>query len=53
MAGGYLEYDTTDKSVPTFPTYRFVHWDLIDTFIYFSHHFVTIPPIAWIDIAHK
>ncbi|VDL19821.1 unnamed protein product [Hymenolepis diminuta] len=53
MAGGYLEYDTTDKSVPTFPTYRFVHWDLIDTFIYFSHHFITIPPVAWIDIAHK
>ncbi|VDN96660.1 unnamed protein product [Rodentolepis nana] len=53
MAGGYHDYDTTDKSVPTFPTYRFVHWDLIDTFIYFSHHFVTIPPVSWIDIAHK
>lgn len=53
MAGGYHEYDTIDKSVPTFPTYRFVHWDLIDAFIYFSHHFVTIPPVAWIDIAHK
>ncbi|KAM7541799.1 hypothetical protein Aperf_G00000009453 [Anoplocephala perfoliata] len=52
MAGGYHEYDVTDRKVPTFPTYRHVHWDLIDAFIYFSHHFVTIPPVAWIDIAH-
>lgn len=53
MAGGYHEYDTADRRISSFPTYRFMHWDLIDTFIYFSHHFVTIPPSAWISIAHK
>lgn len=26
---------------------------IIDTFIYFSHHFVTIPPFGWINAAHK
>ncbi|RUS76049.1 hypothetical protein EGW08_016179, partial [Elysia chlorotica] len=32
--------------------YLFYHWQLIDTFIYFSHHFVTIPPPGWIHAAH-
>lgn len=26
---------------------------MIDTFIYFSHKFVTIPPVGWINAAHK
>ena len=32
--------------------YRFYHWQYIDLFIYFSHHFVTIPPSGWSDAAH-
>ena len=28
------------------------HWHLIDIFVYFSHHCVTIPPPGWIDCAH-
>ena len=33
--------------------YTFIHWPKIDTFIYFSHHFITIPPIGWIEAGHK
>lgn len=33
--------------------YTFYRWSDIDIFIYFSHHFVTIPPPGWIKIAHK
>lgn len=33
--------------------YRFFHWGGIDTFIYFSHKFITIPPVGWINAAHR
>ena len=52
--GGYLEdkftkgcYDLDQEP------YTFIHWPKIDTFIYFSHHFITIPPIGWIEAGHK
>ena len=54
MKGGYIEdrldegcYDLTEEP------YRFIHWSLIDTFVYFSHHLITIPPVGWIQAAHK
>eukprot|EP00108_Taenia_solium_P002350 TsM_000812500 transcript=TsM_000812500 gene=TsM_000812500 len=53
MAGGYHVYDVTVGKIHEFPTYRFIHWNLIDIFVYFSHHFVTIPPVSWINIAHR
>ena len=34
-------------------SWRFYHWPSIDIFIYFSHHFITIPPVQWINVAHK
>lgn len=33
--------------------YTFYRWSNIDIFVYFSHHFITIPPIGWIELAHK
>ncbi|KAH7944241.1 hypothetical protein HPB52_017578 [Rhipicephalus sanguineus] len=33
--------------------YRFHHWQVIDTFIYYSHNMVTIPPPGWISAAHR
>ena len=33
--------------------YAFIHWPKIDIFVYFSHHFLTIPPIGWIEASHK
>ncbi|CAH8875393.1 unnamed protein product [Trichobilharzia szidati] len=53
MAGGYLASDRTDDFTHVFPAFRFIHWHLIDIFIYFSHQFITIPPISWINLAHR
>ncbi|CAK5103376.1 unnamed protein product [Meloidogyne enterolobii] len=35
------------------PIYSFFHWWYIDIFVYFSHHFVTVPPDVWILAAHQ
>ncbi|XP_015127690.1 cytosolic endo-beta-N-acetylglucosaminidase isoform X1 [Diachasma alloeum] len=52
MKGGYLEDRFINgSSDPT--CYTFYHWSIIDIFIYFSHHMVTIPPFGWINAAHK
>lgn len=32
--------------------YTFYRWSNIDIFVYFSHHFITIPPNGWIQLAH-
>ena len=54
MKGGYLEdrFIHGAKDLPCEP-YVFTHWSKIDIFVYFSHHFITIPPIGWIQAAHK
>ncbi|KAH7943252.1 hypothetical protein HPB52_006571 [Rhipicephalus sanguineus] len=52
MDGNYKEdrfvYGSDDASA-----YRFHHWQIIDTFIYYSHQMVTIPPPGWISAAHR
>lgn len=52
MRGGYLE-DRLVQGCPKSDCYRFYHWQFVDTFVYFSHHFVTIPPPTWIIPAHR
>ncbi|KAK2462504.1 hypothetical protein APHAL10511_005474 [Amanita phalloides] len=44
--GGYTES-------PESLSYTFNFWSIIDVFVYFSHHRVTIPPPAWINAAHR
>ncbi|VDP84959.1 unnamed protein product [Echinostoma caproni] len=53
MAGGYLDADREFGMTDVFPAFRFTRWHLIDIFIYFSHHFITLPPITWINLAHR
>ncbi|KDQ49805.1 glycoside hydrolase family 85 protein [Jaapia argillacea MUCL 33604] len=44
--GGYTEK-------PSALSYTFNFWSTCDTFIYFSHHRVTIPPSGWTNASHK
>ncbi|PCH41736.1 glycoside hydrolase family 85 protein [Wolfiporia cocos MD-104 SS10] len=44
--GGYTES-------PSGLAYTFNFWQYCDTFIYFAHHRVTIPPSGWTTAAHR
>ncbi|KAL1462141.1 hypothetical protein MTO96_043204 [Rhipicephalus appendiculatus] len=48
MKGGYLE-DRFINGCDNPHGYRFHHWHLIDSFVYYAHHLVTIPP-SWLDL---
>ncbi|XP_017786924.1 PREDICTED: cytosolic endo-beta-N-acetylglucosaminidase [Nicrophorus vespilloides] len=51
MKNGYLD----DRYLAGYPRgngYTFFRWAQIDIFVYFSHHFITVPPLAWINKAH-
>ncbi|XP_013403373.1 cytosolic endo-beta-N-acetylglucosaminidase [Lingula anatina] len=52
MAGGYLQ-DRFVQGSDDCNSYRFFHWQSIDTFVYFSHYFITIPPPGWTNAAHR
>ncbi|EKF32366.1 endo-beta-N-acetylglucosaminidase, putative [Trypanosoma cruzi marinkellei] len=34
-------------------SYTVSYWNLVDYFVYFSHHRVSIPPKEWINAAHR
>ncbi|KAG5453459.1 Cytosolic endo-beta-N-acetylglucosaminidase [Clonorchis sinensis] len=53
MAGNYLEADKNYGFTSVFPAFRFTRWHLIDIFVYFSHNLVTLPPLSWINLAHR
>ncbi|KAH7955597.1 hypothetical protein HPB52_001693 [Rhipicephalus sanguineus] len=51
LKGGYLE-DRFINGCDSPHGYRFHHWQLIDSFVYYAHHLVTIPPPGWISAGH-
>ncbi|XP_046438826.1 cytosolic endo-beta-N-acetylglucosaminidase 1-like isoform X2 [Daphnia pulex] len=51
MKGGYLD-DSLIDGCSNQEAYNFIQWSIIDIFVYFSHHFITIPPPCWIHGAH-
>ncbi|KAH3760044.1 cytosolic endo-beta-N-acetylglucosaminidase 2 [Pelomyxa schiedti] len=55
MMGGYLDKDCTIQGeglVPEPAVYNIRNWQIIDSFCYFSHNRVTIPPACWINCGH-
>ncbi|GLV44618.1 Endo-beta-N-acetylglucosaminidase [Carabus blaptoides fortunei] len=52
MKGGYLQ-DKYINGCDIGNGYTFYQWSNIDIFVYFSHHFVTIPPPGWVNVAHR
>ncbi|HLM75733.1 MAG TPA: hypothetical protein VK459_23625, partial [Polyangiaceae bacterium] len=54
MMGGYVPtLDQNPQGVANSNIYNFNYWQYVDTFIYFSHHRVTIPPPGWTNAAHR
>ncbi|KAF9980304.1 hypothetical protein BGZ75_008582 [Mortierella antarctica] len=52
MAGGYKE-DFLPQGNDYSSIYSIQYWNHIDTFIYFSHHRIGIPPPVWTNAAHR
>ena len=52
MCGGYRD-DRFVNGTNNPEYFNFYHWAQIDTFVYFSHHLVTIPPVMWTNLAHR
>lgn len=54
LAGGYTEGGLKEGGDPAAQDYYISHaWRAIDSFVYFSHKFVTIPPWGWVAAAHQ
>lgn len=53
LAGGYHEEERCfgGSSNPSF--YSLERWAAVDIFVYFSHHLVSIPPLSYINAAHR
>ncbi|CAH2106840.1 unnamed protein product [Euphydryas editha] len=51
MANGYHD-DSVIDGTGDYSAYTFSNWGVIDIFCYFSHHFITIPPLGWINVGH-
>ncbi len=45
----FLTVQTPDKGF----LYRFNHFMCVDIFNYFAHHYISIPPISYIKVAHS
>jgi hypothetical protein len=51
--GGYHDYESSGiQGVPD-EDFSLEYLQLIETFVYFSHHLVTIPPPSWINTLHR
>ncbi|XP_065846189.1 cytosolic endo-beta-N-acetylglucosaminidase-like isoform X2 [Oscarella lobularis] len=54
MMGGYVSDAHVQGCYPVSDVHYYIsHWEMISMFIYFSHHFVTVPPPGWTNCAHK
>ncbi|KAL9004368.1 MAG: hypothetical protein Q9188_002813 [Gyalolechia gomerana] len=51
--GGYHEYESVRPSPLNSESYSCKHLQYVDTFVYFSHKLLCIPPPAWINVLHR
>ena len=51
--GGYLPYEVAQGIESSTTVYTCEYLQYVDTFVYFSHKLVAIPPVSWINLMHK
>lgn len=57
--GGYPQWEANADGVVAndcpkdTDVWRFNHWAYVDIFVYFSHYCVTIPPVGYVQAAHR
>ena len=51
--GGYLPHEAAQGVESSATVYTCEYLQYIDTFVYFSHKLVAIPPVSWINLMHK
>ncbi|XP_014261831.1 cytosolic endo-beta-N-acetylglucosaminidase-like [Cimex lectularius] len=52
MQGGYLE-DKYSFGSQKKDEFQFFRWSGIDIFVYFTRNLLTVPPLGWINAAHR
>lgn len=52
LKGGYGD-DKFVNGTTNPENYTYRHWLFTDIFVYFSHKFVTVPPLGWINAGHS
>ncbi|XP_050304273.1 cytosolic endo-beta-N-acetylglucosaminidase [Anthonomus grandis grandis] len=53
LGDSYVPFEGSEDKTLVSDGYPFYNWSQIDYFVYFSHHFITIPPLAWTNTGHK
>jgi endo-beta-N-acetylglucosaminidase D len=51
--GGYHDYESADPRGVVEENFAFEYLQYIETFVYFSHRLVTIPPATWTNTLHR
>lgn len=52
-AGNYHEYESCQGAETATESYVCKYMQFVSTFVYFSHHLITIPPPTWINTCHR
>lgn len=52
-AGNYHDYESSQGAGVGVKSYFCEHMQFVDTFIYFSHKLVCVPPASWVNTLHR
>lgn len=52
-AGGYNDYETCQGTIVDKELYSCEYLQYVETFTYFSHKLITIPPPTWTNLCHR